>query len=98
VIGWGSFFFLTPDQQRAMFPRFAAHAAAGCALMLTTGPRAGSVVGSYCGEPLYHASLAPEEYRALLRASGFEVVDCRLEDPDCAGYSVWLARMAGVGA
>ena len=40
-----------------MFPIFRDHAAAGCALMFTSGPSAGEAIGSYQGEPLYHASL-----------------------------------------
>ena len=50
-------------------------------------------VGSYHGEPLYHASLAPEEYRSLLDAHGFEVVAHKSDDPDCGGHTIWLAQL-----
>jgi hypothetical protein len=60
--------------------------------MFTSGPSHGESVGSYCGEPLYHASLAPEEYRALLGENGFDVIAHKAEDPDCGGHTVWLAR------
>ena len=60
--------------------------------MFTSGPRHGEAIGQLRGEPLYHASLAPEEYRTLLAAHGFAVVAERMEDPGCGGHSVWLAR------
>ena len=44
------------------------------------------------GEPLYHASLDPAEYRRLLDQNGFEVIDMVAEDPTCGGRTVWLAR------
>jgi len=34
--------------------------------MFTSGPEEGEVIGFYCGEPLYHASLDPVEYDKLL--------------------------------
>ncbi len=92
VLAWDSFFHLTPEDQAAMFPVFAAHSAPGAPLMFTSGPRRGEAVGSYQGEPLYHASLDPDEYRALLDASGFAVVAYMAEDPDCGGHTIWLAR------
>lgn len=94
VLAWHSFFHLTPADQRAMFPVFAAHAAPGAALMFTSGPDAGEVLGEWEGEPLYHGSLAPAEYEALLAAHGFGLVARVLGDPACGGSSVWLARQA----
>ncbi len=92
LIAWDSFFHLSAEDQRAMFPRFAAHAAPGAPLMFTSGPAHGEAVGEYCGEPLYHASLDPAEYRQLLSAHGFRVLSHLVEDPDCGGHTVWLAQ------
>lgn len=92
LLAWHSFFHLTPDEQRAMFPVFAAHAAKGAMLMFTSGPGEGVAIGSFEGEPLYHASLEPEEYRRLLRENGFAVVDHVVDDLDCGGATIWLAR------
>ncbi|MBR0682016.1 class I SAM-dependent methyltransferase [Roseomonas eburnea] len=92
LLAWDSFFHLDHEDQRAMFPVFRAHAAPGAALMFTSGPAHGVAMGSYGGEPLYHASLDPAEYRALLAAHGFEVAAHAVEDPDCGGHTVWLAR------
>jgi SAM-dependent methyltransferase len=93
LLAWDSFFHLSHDDQRRMFPIFKQHASSRAALMFTSGPSHGEAVGSYRGEPLYHASLAPEEYRALLKANGFLVVDHIVEDPDCGGHTVWLAQV-----
>ncbi len=92
VVAWDSFFHLSFDDQRAMFARFRAHAAPNAALMFTSGPAHGEATGDHAGEALYHASLSPEEYRALLAANGFDVMAHTANDPDCAGHTVWLAQ------
>jgi SAM-dependent methyltransferase len=92
LLAWDSFFHLRPDDQRAMFPVFAEHAAPRAALMFTSGPAAGHVIGTMHGEPLYHASLDAAEYRALLQAHNFAVVAHVAEDASCGGRTVWLAR------
>jgi len=92
LLAWDSFFHLSHDDQRAMVPRFAAHAAPGAALMFTAGPAHGVAIGRYGGEALFHASLGAGEYRALLRGAGFKVLDHKAEDPAAGGRTVWLAR------
>lgn len=92
ILGFNSFFHLSPGDQRAMFPVFAAHAAPDARLLLTTGPAAGEAVGRVGASPVYHASLAPGDYRALLAAAGFAVEWFRPDDPTLMGHSVWLAR------
>lgn len=94
VMAWDSFFHLTPDDQRRMFPVFRDHALPDAPLLFTSGPRHGEAIGSFRGEPLYHASLAPDEYRALLAANEFSVVAEKMEDPACGSHSVWLAKRA----
>lgn len=88
VLAWHSFFHLTPEDQTAMFPVFGRHAAPGAPLMFTSGPEHGSVLGDFEGEPLYHGSLDPEEYRALLAENGFEEIAFAVEDH----ATIWLAR------
>lgn len=96
VIAWDSFFHLPRHDQRAAIPVLARHVATGGSLMFTSGPSDGEVVGNLYGDPLFHASLAPAEYRALLDASGFDIVRHVVEDPDCGGHTVWLARKRAV--
>jgi SAM-dependent methyltransferase len=95
ILAWDSFFHLTQDDQRRMFPIFRRHAAAGAALMFTSGPSAGEAIGSFEGEPLFHASLDTDEYRLLLHDNGFEVVAHVVGDPTCGDHTIWLARSAG---
>ncbi len=92
LLAWDSFFHLDQASQRAMFACFARLANPGAMLMFNSGARQGTAVGRYCGEPLYHASLALEEYRMLLRGHGFTVLHHVTEDPDCGQRTVWLAR------
>ena len=92
ILAWDSFFHLTQDDQRHMFAQFARHAKLGTVLMFTSGPEHGEAIGELFGEPLYHASLAPEEYRHLLAQYGFEVLNMVVEDPECTEHTVWLAR------
>lgn len=95
VIAWDSFFHLTPQHQRQMFPIFRDHAEPEAPLLLTSGPAAGEAMGTLEGEPLYHASLEPDEYRLLFQSNGFDVAAFVAEDPDCGGHTVWLARRRG---
>lgn len=93
VLAWDSFFHLTPDDQRRMFDVFAQHAAPSAVLMFNSGPTHGEGVGQYRGDPLYHASLSPEEYTALLGGIGFDVLAHAVEDwKTGGGRTVWLAR------
>jgi SAM-dependent methyltransferase len=92
ILAWDSYFFLRHDDQRRMFDVFAAHAADGCVLMFNAGPAHGEAVGEYRGEPLYHASLAPMEFEALLARSDFEILEHRAEDPQTGGRVAWIAK------
>lgn len=92
ILAWNSFFHLSQDDQRAMFAIFAAHAAPGAALMFTSGPKAGEVMGHAGGQPVYHSSLAPEEYETLLANNGFSVLRYTPEDPETDFHTIWLAR------
>lgn len=88
IIAWHSFFHLGSDDQRAMIPRFASLVRPGGSIMFTSGLQAGEAWGKWQGEPLFHASLAPEEYRDLLGATGFEAIEFINADPIAF---VWLA-------
>jgi trans-aconitate methyltransferase len=92
LLAWYSVFHLTFADQRAMFPRFAAHAAPGAPLLFAAGPQHGEALGEWQSEPLYHASLAPDEYRRLLDENGFDLILFRPGEPVAPGPSVWLAR------
>ena len=92
VLAWNSMFHLRPEDQREMFAVFAEHAKPRAVLMFTSGPRAGVEMGTYKGEPLYHASLARDEFRALLDAYGFDLIDHVAEDANSGGHTIWLAH------
>jgi SAM-dependent methyltransferase len=92
ILAWDSFFHLKHDDQRRMFPIFRAHAAPRAALMFTSGSAHGEAIGQLEGEPLYHASLDPTEYRQLLDSSGFDVAAAVSEDQSCGGRAIWLAQ------
>ena len=92
LLAWDSFFHLTAADQRGMFEIFRAHAGPGAVLMFTSGPAAGEAIGNWQGEPLHHASLSPDEYRAQLAAVGFVVIAHSSKDPTCGGHTVWLAQ------
>ena len=92
ILAWDSFFHLTRADQRGMFALFEQHAKPNAALMFTSGPANGEAIGEFNGETLYHASLAPEEYRQLLVDHGFRLVKNVAEDPECGGHTIWLAQ------
>ncbi len=92
IVAWDSFFHLTRDDQRAMFPVFARHLAPGGALLFTSGPSDGEAVGAVDGAPVYHASLSPAAYARLLEDNGLLVRAFIADDPDCGLHSVSLAQ------
>lgn len=94
LIAWHSLFHLSPDDQRPMFARFAAHAAPGAPLLFTSGPDHGEEIGGWMGELLYHGSLDPAEYRGLLKANGFKEISHKVRDPECGSATIWLAVRA----
>ena len=92
LLAWDSFFHVSPEAQRRMFPIFREHAAPGAALMFTSGTYLGEAIGAYAGEPLYHASLDPQEYTSLLNENAFHVIAHVVEDPNCGHRTIWLAQ------
>jgi SAM-dependent methyltransferase len=92
IVAWDSFFHLSPEDQRTMFPVFAKHAASGALLLFTSGAAAGVAIGEIYGRTLYHASLDAVEYRELLAANSFSVLLHEVEDPACGRHTVWLAQ------
>jgi cyclopropane fatty-acyl-phospholipid synthase-like methyltransferase len=94
ILAWDSYFHLAPEAQREMFAVFDAHADDCGVLMFNTGPThgEGSSTFTFKDEPLYHASLAPAEYRDLLDRSGFEVISHVANDVQSGGRTAWLCR------
>ena len=92
ILAWDSLFHLKPDDQRRMFKVFARHSADPAILMFNGGPIYGEAIGSYRGDPLYHASLEPAEYEEQLDRIGFEIVAHAVEDRLAGGRTAWLAR------
>jgi hypothetical protein len=97
ILAWDSFFHLNHDDQRRMFPIFANHAALGAMLMFNTGPQHGEGVGEYKGDPLYHASLSPDEYEALITRFEFRVLEHATNDAQAGGRTVWLCQRIRIG-
>ena len=95
ILAWDSLFHCNPDDQRRMFEVFARHSASRAVLMFNGGPTYGEAVGSYRGDPLYHASLGPAEYQEQLDRIGFEITAHAIEDRLAGGRTVWLARSRG---
>lgn len=93
ILAWDSLFHLRSVDQRRMFEVLEGHIAPGGVLLFTSGPRAGTAIGDFYGHDLFHDSLDPEDYEALLQRAGFEVILFRPEDPACGGHTVWLAQV-----
>lgn len=93
ILAWNSFFHLPQDDQRTMFTTFARHLKINGILLFTSGEVEGEVWGNNGGENLYHASLAPETYKAILAKHGFLLLDYKINDENCHGHSIWLAKL-----
>ncbi len=92
IIAWHSLFHLRPEDQEAMFEVFDAHSEPGAALMFTSGWNRGVAMGQFQGERLYHASLDPDEYHALLRAHGYRYRAHEVAQHAAGAAAVWLAQ------
>lgn len=93
VLAWHSFFHLSQDDQQKMFTVSASHLKLGGVLLFTSGEEEGEIWGENGGEQLYHASFSPEDYKELLTNHGFDVIDHKIDDPDCGDATVWLAQL-----
>ncbi|MES1973448.1 MAG: class I SAM-dependent methyltransferase [Pseudomonadota bacterium] len=94
VIAWSSLFHLAHDDQAAMIPRIAGWLKPGGRFLFNSGPSRGVAIGTHRGEPLFHASLDPGEYRDAFARVGLVEMAHVAEDPGCGGATVWLARKA----
>lgn len=93
IYSWDGFFHLSIAEQRDSIPKLCNLIKREGSMMLTVGTGEGEVTGTVGGETVYHASLAPNEYRELLQQNGFKEVNYVAEDPDCLGRSVLLASI-----
>lgn len=92
ILAWNSFFHLTREDQRITLPRLARMLQPGGPLLFTTGTGDGEAWGTVAGRPVYHASLTTRAYTDILATAGCIPEHVVLEDPACAGHSVFLAR------
>ncbi len=91
IVMWSVLFHLTQDDQRAMFPRFAAMIEPGAPILIQTGITAGEGQGTVEGRPVYHATLDEADYRKLFEANGFTDIVYVPEDAGAGGFTLWLA-------
>lgn len=93
VLAWFSSFHLTAEAQAEMAVVYARHLRPGGTLMFIGGPKRGVAMGDWMGEPLYHGSLDPAEYRAGLEAAGIVgVEEAVLSSGTDEGARVWTGR------
>ena len=92
VIAWDSLFHLRPEEQAAMVVKAAAWLAPGGAFLFNTGSARDETMSCQFGEELYHASLAPAEYRALFAGHGLVEVAFVPDDHTTGGRAIWLVR------
>lgn len=92
VLAWDSLFHLPHQDQADMIQRIGKWLEPGGALLFTSGTENGVEMGTQFGDPLYHASLDPSEYRELFRVSGMIEVAYAPNDASVGGRTVWLAR------
>lgn len=92
VIAWHSLFHLSREEQKSMFKTFENLINKQGILLFTTGHENGEVWSDNGSEILYHSSLDPEEYKKLLEEHNFEIIKYAVEDEECGGATVWIAR------
>lgn len=93
IIAWDSFFHLPADDQPSMFPIFKSHLNSKGVLLFTSGKEHGEAWGMNGGTNLFHGSLDTQEYRSLLEAHGFHILQYKEDDPVCGNATVWMAQL-----
>jgi SAM-dependent methyltransferase len=93
LIAWHSFFHLPPEDQPSMFLIFKMHLKNKGLLLFTSGKEHGEAWGMNGGVNLYHGSLDKQEYKTLLEANDFRVLQYTEDDPECGNATVWLAQL-----
>lgn len=94
IIAWNSFFHLPPEDQSSMIGIFKSHLNNNGILLFTSGKEHGEAWGMNGGVNLYHGSLSTQEYRSLLEANNFRVLEYKEDDPDCGMATVWMLQSA----
>ena len=92
IIAWHSFFHLPAADQPKMFEIFESHIKPKGILLFTSGSERGEAWGINGGENLFHASLNTDEYQQLLKKHNFEVLNHIVNDENCGGDTVWMAK------
>jgi len=92
IIAWHSFFHLPATDQPKMFEIFESHIKPKGILLFTSGSERGEAWGINGGENLFHASLNTDEYQQLLKKHNFEVLNHIVNDENCGGATVWMAK------
>jgi len=92
IIAWHSFFHLPAADQPKMFEIFESHIKPKGILLFTSGSERGEAWGINGGENLFHASLNTDEYQQLLKKHNFEVLNHIVNDENCGGATVWMAK------
>jgi len=92
IIGWNSFFHLTQQEQCAVLPILASLLEPGGVLMLTVGHHEGEKIGNVGDEPIYHASLSPQNYEFELNKIDMNILSFVVEDPKCDFQTVLITQ------
>lgn len=93
IIAWHSFFHLPPEDQPFMFDIFKSHLNSNGILLFTSGKEHGEAWGMNGGTNLFHGSLGAHQYRSLLEAHNFRILQHTEDDPDCGNATVWMAQL-----
>ncbi len=93
VIVWHSLFHLSHQDQRTTLKLLASFVNPNGLLIFTTGPEYSEEWVNNGGQNLYQASLAPEEYRQILKNNDFTILANRIRDPECGHATVWVAQL-----
>jgi ubiquinone/menaquinone biosynthesis C-methylase UbiE len=96
IIAWNSFFHLNQDDQRCVLELFSKHLNPGGTLIFTAGPSSGEVTGQVNGRDVYHSSLSYDEYKSELDRLNIEILDCKLNDLECNGHSIYLSKKKSI--
>ena len=92
IVSWGAFFHLNIKEQRQALPQVLSALKENGVVMITVGHDEGEVLGKVNGKDVYHSSLSKKEYTQILNDHDCEVLEFNLQDLECHGFSIFLAK------
>jgi cyclopropane fatty-acyl-phospholipid synthase-like methyltransferase len=93
AVAWDSVFHVERARHQSIFRKVSAALAPGARFLLSTGGTGHpGFTSEMYGRTFFYSGFEPEEVMRMLRAEGFEIELCEVDDPSSLGHLAVIAR------